>query len=230
VGSELLVDLLSQHPEIAADSEILSKRRAMPNRFVAHRAVRSRGPGVTTYGYKLILEQLRFLQPIQDPRGWLSDQVDQGTTLITLERRNLLHQAISFSRAGVIEWHHTAENRPPDTPIWLDPLDVAAHLYVVGESMEWYHEMISGLPAVNLTYEDDLLTVTDQQRTAETIFNRLGLPLVPVEARLVRTGATDPSRSISNFDNIAAIIRESKYAGYLDADADADTEADTATD
>jgi len=216
VGSELLVDLLSQHPNIACDSEILSDRRFLPNRYVAYRSVRTRRHGVSTYGYKLIVEQLRFLQPIFDHRTWLAKQVESGTTLITLERRNLLHQAISFSRAGVQDWHHTAESRPADAPVHLDPIDVVAHLYVINEGIEWYHEMISELPQLSLTYEDDLLTAADQERTTQRVFDRLGLTPATVEARLVRSATADPRQSISNYDEIADMIRGTRYSSYVD--------------
>jgi LPS sulfotransferase NodH len=215
-GSELLVDLLNQHPNIACDSEIMADRHHFPNRYVEYRAVRRRGPGVTTYGYKLILQQLRWGQPIHDPRAWLQSQIDNGTTLISLDRQNLLDQAISFTRATIQDWHHTQDALPPDVPLALDPVDVIAHLSLLGEALLWFNDLLVGMDSLHLIYEDDLFQATDQQRTANSIFAALGLPAIDVQAGLVRSATADPREAVSNFDEIADIVLKSKFKQFVE--------------
>ena len=215
VGSELLVNLLDSHPHIACDGEILDTRHAFPERYVEYRAVRRRKPGIEAYGYKLIVEHLRYLQPIEDPRAWLERQVGGGTVLIALERRNLLQQAMSFVRAKELGWHHTETDRPDRSTVDLDPLDVAAHLHTVAESVTWFHEILDGLPRLELVYEDDLLHPEAQQRTAARIAEALGLEPAPVHTELVRTAPYDPRTSVHNFDEIERLVRASRYAEHL---------------
>ncbi len=223
VGSELLVQLVDDHPGIACDAEILSARRALPNRFVEFRAAR-RSRGVSAYGFKLIAEQLRFVQPIRDPRAWLEKQAARGT-LITLERRDLLRQAISFTRAREIGWHHHVGAPPPSAPLWLDPAGVLAHLYVLEESLGWFGDVTGGLPALRLCYEDDLETTEAQQRTVDRIAELLGLPSYPVSATLVRSAPPDLHDAIANYGELEALLRKTRFAPLLEVAAEASKES-----
>lgn len=218
VGSELLVQLLDSHPQIACDGEILAERHTFPDRYVDFRAVRRRGRGVAAYGHKLILEHLRYIQPVGDARAWLERRVHEGTALVTLERRHLLHQAISFSRARQLGWHHTNHDRVAsgDGRVTLDPIDVVAHLYVVAEAVDWFHHVIEGLPRLCLRYEDDLATPHLQQRTVDRIAVRLGLSPAPVRSELTKITHESPEDAIVNYDEIASLIRVTRFAQHLD--------------
>lgn len=216
VGSELLVQLLDAHPEIACDSEILADRRTFPDRYLEFRAVQRSGRGVKAYGAKVIVAHLRYIQPIDDARRWLEQHISSGTALVTLERRNLLHQAVSFSRAHKLGWHHTQGDAPTDGRVELDPLDVAAHLYVLSANVDWFHEIVEGLPRLSLCYEDDLGNAEAQQRAADRVAVTLGLAPMPVRSALTRVAPASLQEALVNYDEVAALIRRTRFADYLD--------------
>src|SRR4051794_23968029 len=114
-GSELLVSLLNSHPRIVCESEILRTRhpRLSPERYVDARSVmaRVRHRRTLAFGFKLQAADLETMAMPTDESG----RVDAGNTadaravadelaargwrFIALERRNLLHQAMSWWRA-----------------------------------------------------------------------------------------------------------------------------------
>ena len=92
-GSTLLMDLLSSHPEIHCDGELLYYRVPFPAQFVK---LKSALTLKKHFGFKVKIYQLVEIQNIKDPREFIMEFYNRGWKIISLKRENLLRHVISF--------------------------------------------------------------------------------------------------------------------------------------
>lgn len=225
-GSNLLRDLLNNHPQIVCDGEILSSPLPFPYAFAE---ARSRADawgkkGVRAYGFKFAVWQLSTIQK-RDPASFVRALQGGGWRLMSLQRKNLLRQEISLVMAKhrkALGHKEPTRLRKTDAPLKLAPVrvDVARLLaQMTSADKEWRgrQKLLDGLPHLALSYEDDLLVADRHQDTANKAFAFLGLPPATVDPQIVKTGRRDLSAMIENYDELERALLESDFASMLDA-------------
>jgi len=213
-GSELLVDLLNSHPQIVCDGEILGTHRALPERFVAARAVLARLRGAEAYGFKLLREHVA-LQELGDPASYLRRLHESGVRIILLERRDMVAQAVSFVRAAAGRYHYRRADGVLFTPTRVDPMAVLATMYVLEEGVSFARQALASIPHLRLVYEDHLSDSARHQPTADDICNYLGLAPAPVRTELIRITPRRTADQLENFDEVVAALSATRFAAYL---------------
>ena len=217
-GSELLVSLLDSHPRIMCDSEILSIPRAHPRRFVLRRSARARARRCA-YGFKLVAEHARLQSP-HDREGFLRGFAERGFRIIVLERRDLLQQVVSSVRGVETQHHHRAHEREEFRPMRVDPVSVLCSLAWFEDAISFVRAALAGVPVLNLVYEDDLLEVDQQRRTADRVCDHLGVPRAPVTTDLVKIAPRSVADQLENFDEVAALLAQTRFAALLPSAGD----------
>lgn len=224
-GSNLLRDLLNNHPQVVCDGEILSSRLPFP---YAYAQARSRaavsGEGARAYGFKFAVWQVSTIQK-RDPARFVRALQGGGWHLMSLQRKNLLRQEISLVMAKhrkALGHKEPTRLRKTDAPLKLAPVrvDVVRLLeQMKSADKEWRgrQKLLDGLPHLALSYEDDLLFADRHQDTANKAFAFLGLPPAVVDPQIVKTGRRDLSAMIENYDELERALLNSDFAPMLDA-------------
>jgi LPS sulfotransferase NodH len=101
-GSTLLTSLLSSHPEIQCDGEILGEKVKDPFNQIAKCAAVSRKP---VYGFKVKIYQLTDNQSMR-PDTFLQNMAAKSVKILFLSRRNHLRQVISNRLAVANQYHY----------------------------------------------------------------------------------------------------------------------------
>jgi hypothetical protein len=183
---------------------------------------------VRTYGFKLMMPQLTHNLRVNPP-SFLQQIEAKGWKIVNLKRRNLLRQAISYTVAlQGREWHlkkadELKNSFPPEAKSAQAPrrktfLDVAVFQEILlwTEAQVQYQDYALGkTPHMTVTYEDDLLGEENQQRTANRIFEYLGLDPFQVQTEYVRTGSDDALSNIENSEEIEGVIRGTQFEPFL---------------
>jgi LPS sulfotransferase NodH len=105
-GSELLRELLDSLADVRCEGELLQQPRRWPLAYVNGRAALG-GLGGRAWGCKILDSHLHLGLVQSRPPGHrlLPALVDDGWTVIHLQRQDLLAQALSFLRAMDGQWH-----------------------------------------------------------------------------------------------------------------------------
>lgn len=213
-GSSLLVDLLNSHPQMHCDSEILRYRIPFLKMFLNGR---SKINSHKTYGFKLKLNHLIDAQKITQPEIFLRDLQQAGWKIIYLERKNQLRRIISWY---VAKERGDAEYRIDQGPLKLQQVVVDSNRLVqdleqkeAASNME--KEVLKDIPHLKICYEEDLLNEALHQTTLNRIFDFLNLDAVPVGTELQKICADSLNHIIANYDEMAQVIGQTKYAHFL---------------
>ena len=169
-----------------------------------------------TYGFLLKLDQARAGRP-ELARELLERLVASDWKLVYLRRENVLRQAISFlvvqERRG--KWHDRASEPDSGFRVRIDPETLQMRVRGFEVSNVLYDGLLEALPALRLSYEDDLLRGDLHQATADRVFEYLGLPPAPIATRLRRSTADRLEQFVENYDEVVETIRAGKYARFL---------------
>jgi LPS sulfotransferase NodH len=215
-GSELLVSLLSSHPKIVCEGEIMSLPRAAPSAALLQRSLRARRRG-QAYGFKLLPDHAR-LQQRADPAGYIRGLHDKGFRIVHLERRDWLNQAVSVLRALSSQFHFRRGDRAVVAPLRVDPIAVLSVLWMIEDRVRFLRSAVANLPTLELVYEDDLETEERQARTVVRVCEYLGLAPAPAETELVKLTPRSAIEQLENFDEVAALLGATRFAWLLPAD------------
>ena len=216
-GSELLVSLLNSHPQVVCDSEILGHEVLFPRRFVEGRAVRARRDGARAYGFKLQVNQLLDVQRLGEPAAYLESLHRRGHKIYRLRRRNLLKQVLSFARTKRSGTHlAVGETHPLPGALEIDPAVLLAGLTHT-ESLERSSDnVLADIPHTALVYEHDLADRPSQQRTLDRMFEALRVSQLDVQPILAPTSPVRISDSLSNYEVVASVIGQTRFAKFLE--------------
>jgi LPS sulfotransferase NodH len=217
-GSELLSALLDSHPSIVCDGELLSRRRLDADRLIAGRMARTTRLGKSAFGFKVKPKDLHEIQPVGDPVQWVKSRADQGWVFIRLRRRDHMQQAISAERGSKTRWHFRAGSAPSFEPMHIDPYIVIANMCTVAYYENQIDELLKGHEHLTFIYEDDLREPADQARTVATICGLLGVPEAPTSSDFVRVQPRQTRLMVTNYDEIADVIRRNEFAQFLSDD------------
>ena len=214
-GSELLTDLLNSHPDIVCEAEILRERLAMPERFIDGRAAKAGLGGAEAYGFKIHCGHFGY-QVLRERTQYLSQLSASGAHLVFLRRQNFLAQAISSTIALRTQWHWRQADRASFTAMEVDPVEVLMMTYLFEESDQYLVGRLADLPHLSLVYEDDLVDSVAQQATADRVCDHLGVRRAPTTSDHVRFTPRRLSETVANFDEVAALIRPTRFGRFLD--------------
>jgi hypothetical protein len=216
-GSNLVRTLLGSHPQITCRGEVFLRyylKILMPKYLL--RGKLAEFPVNNVYGFQLQPVHLRFHRI--NGKAFLSYLHNQGWKIIYLTRKNWLHQKISAIIAiHKNKWHYRASDvKTAKSPkIHLDGNEIIRELDKKGLDYIQDQEMLESLPYLEIIYEENLLTTNQHQPTADKIFTYLNLPSVPVKTSLQKT-PYKISEVIENYEEIAAILKQTQYAKFLE--------------
>ncbi len=215
-GSELLTSLLGSHPMILCDTELLSEKLRDPERFVAGRIAQAKHLGKAAYGFKAKPKDILETQALERSGEWVRGLAAQGWCIIRLGRRDWMQQAISNIRASQTQWHFHAGEAPPFEPIEVDPYVLIGNMCQVAYYERQIDELLADVDYTTLTYEIDLREPAVQAATVDRICQQLSLPLHPTSTSLVRVHPSETRQMVTNFDEIAAVLRRNEFAEFLE--------------
>ncbi|HZN14871.1 MAG TPA: Stf0 family sulfotransferase [Acidimicrobiales bacterium] len=213
-GSTLLTTLVNSHPLITCDGEVFnldnqaagpSRREHAPHAFLEARAAKARLQGAKVYGFKLMSYQMaRYLSP-----DFLLELHQRGFQIIYLWRRDMLSQAISAEQAAASAWEVTTDASATFERTAVDPRRVIAGLERCEADLLLCRSQAARLPTIELTYEADLRSPDDRDRTMGRLLGALGVPPAPLTTALIATAPRDPLARVTNPDE----IRDAVVAG-----------------
>jgi len=222
-GTNLLQDLLNNHPKIYCDGEILCNDHYYKFKF-PHFRVMSRSCIASInkkefYGFHVKLNQLIFGQDLNDPEEFLRKLYDNGYSIIYLKRYNTVRQVISNVIAGYRGALHLRVN---DKKQNIDNRIIVDCNYLIEKTL-WREELkkteskiLEGIPHLKLIYENDLLSGSMHQNTANKVFKYLGLDKVKVKTRFIRTSKDNLKDIIVNYDEVVDALHKNSLSKFID--------------
>lgn len=225
-GSTLLIDLLNSHPAIHCDDEILNVKVYHKFRFIKlyikARSMITKLNKKSVYGFHVKIYQLTDDHAIFDPGRFLKKLYADGWIILYLKRNNVIRQAVSTEVAfkrGV--FHLTKEEGK--NKLGKVGVDCETILRLTKKRKDLLSEeqkALEGIPHMTIEYERDLLRQVSHQRTADMIFQYLGLSSITVDTSLFRTSTDNLADLIENYrlelftENIEFAITSDKTNKY----------------
>ncbi len=209
-GTTLLVDLLASHPQIHCEHEILGRRVLFPKLYVMAHAQQAEP---STYGFKLMAEQLVRTQNIPQPEKFLSGLYESGFKVIYLRRIDVVRQALSSMYASDRDIHHvracSANLSMSKIRVDFNKLMTIIRDIQIGHMLAEY--MLQGVPYLRLYYENDLLLQERHQSTVDTITEYLGISHSPVATALIKATPTGLEDFVENVDELIQFMKDKGY-------------------
>lgn len=218
-GSQLLSKLLNCHPKINVDpeKEILHYRVLNPMQYIKGRCLKFSGDKF--YGFFVKIYELTEVQRLNNTANFLSTLHSQNWQIIYLKRNNTFRQSLSTIVAAQRgKYHFESGEKIENYKVKID-FDI---LFKTLSDREKFlleeQKALANLPYLSIIYENDLLNEEAHTRTADRIFNYLGLDSHPVSTKLIRTTSDHLSDFIENYDELVEIISKTKYAKFLESE------------
>lgn len=213
MGSELLVDLLRCHPQVACEGEILDLPVFDPLGYAEARAAL---PGKPVYGFKLLTYQMMRIDARRG--GGLLDQFHRrGWKVVRMRRRNTLRQALSAMVSRMRKrWHSRTGEGPLGGRFEIDCDELRWRLHRLAVRGAAEEEAVAGIPHATVVYEEDLLPPERHPATAERVFRVLGLEPVAVATTYARITPQRIADFVANYHQVAAVVEGTGLACFLD--------------
>jgi len=215
-GGHLLIDLLNSHPQIYCEGEILHPNR-VNKLFSLPLYIKGRTARIeknVVHGFKVDINQIKR-QKIE-PQPFLSHLHHKNWKIIYLQRRNLLLQAISLHIAiARNQWSDTSATPLINSKFTIDSDQLIQNIQKRESCCLEEREVLAQLPHITICYDDELLKAEQHQKTADRIFEYLGVDSVPVQTNLARTSTDNLSDFLENYDEIISVLNKTKYAKFL---------------
>jgi len=219
-GSHLLTNLLNCHPNVFCAGEIflnnlVRKKLFFPMLYIKGKMVRFEKH---VYGFQLKSYHINKLHFIFDRKEFLTTLHKNGWKIIHLQRRNLLRQTIS----GMVARQRQQWNTTKEKPFLKSKFLIDSKKLIKGiqnrENLKLQEkEMLVQLPyCLEVIYEDELLNSEQHQKTADRVFEYLGVDSVPVKTTLIKASSDKLSDMIENYEEVSSVISKTKYAKFLD--------------
>lgn len=226
-GSELLVSLLNEHPDIVCKGELIlgpdQIARPRPGLFVRGVAVTTMrdamrsGKPAQVFGWKLPSNHMRWnVGRFPDPVLFIKESIGPDGLLLVLRRRNFLAQALSWQHAQKTKYHFTEVEH--FNRISVDPEGLLSQTFDYEFEDRWLAETTKDLSKVEITYEDGLLAPESQQSTLDRITDALGFEPSPAWSHLKRITPAKPSDRIANIREVRRVFEPTRFAGLLDSE------------
>lgn len=221
-GSDLLVSLLDAHPAIRCEGEIIRIPPRHPVAWFDGRAAISRVRGQSVWGCKVITHDLCWHPDRYDSgRAFLQRLDALGYQIICIRRRNLLLQALSLVHATSTKYHFTIEDNHRFEAMRVDPVHLLYCLYALELEDNEAAASVEGLPALQLWYEDDLLTSDRQQATLGRLTDLFGLHRITARSRVVPGAPPTLAERVANLDEVSSLVAATRFERFLHMSAGA---------
>lgn len=212
-GSELLRSLINSHPDIYCDGEIfLKKNTVFPRRYLDNR---TKVYGKKIYGYKAKVYQLDSQYKREDTveAKFFTDDFK----IIYLRRKNFFRQALSVLLGHQRKiWHDFEADPLNNSRFAIDCDELLSRIETIERFEKREMELLEGEDYLYINYEKDLYSGENHQKTADRVFEYLGVESVPVTTKFHKTTPEDPSDFIENYEEVYTTIKNSEYARFLD--------------
>ena len=177
-GSTALRSLLTNHPDVVCEGELLMRKKFWPIDFIEGKAYRHTKTG-RTWGFKL-----KWWHPKKKQNQYTTSLVrhlhHSGWKIVYLERKNILFQALSTlsgkarrSNQQNNKWRRSGKENP--SPPSIDVSKLEDYVESRKNQREKEKEALSGLPYHHVIYERDLLRPNAHQRTLDELCSFLQL-------------------------------------------------------
>lgn len=216
-GSTYLVEALDSHPRIRCEIEqLVGLRKAGADgqlKWIEKFFAGEEEPRVSAVGFKTKLDDILDKDAIAD----LLHHVD--AKVILLSRFNVMKMIVSwFNSERLYEATGDWNQYPPGSR--MDPFEVdlgkfdrRLGLVLHGKArLEAYVRSLK-LPKMQVCYEDLL---TNEQRTLSQICGFLGVELLPLRGRCIKTTSDDLHQVVTNYDELYAQYKGTHYQLMLD--------------
>lgn len=226
VGSSVLgTDLLDAHSQIVWDGEIFERDwKVNPTGSPVDRVrQRFRRVGHRIYGFEMkILPYQQLNTTGYDLEGWVEVLAGLGFThWISLYRRNLLRRTISAVRANQSGRYFVSTSKQADTGKVSFPVNgedgqppLLERFQLFDACYEQFHRLCEDRPLLKLVYEDDLLE--DPTRGYERVCRFTNVKPEAAAPKRARTNPFPVREVLANFDEVAAVLENTRYAWMLD--------------
>lgn len=218
-GSNLLTDLLNCHPDIFCEDEIFHKNLVRRKLFFPMLYIRGQTVKVKEKNYGFQLKPLHLIKStFISPEKIMTTLHKNGWKIIYLQRRNLLRQVISIM-IGMQrqQWHGTQKEPFVKYNFFIDSKKLIKEIQRRENLTLQQKKMLAHISSnFERNYEDDLLKSEQHQKTADRVFEYLGLDSVPVKTKLIKASSDRLSDMIVNYEEIVSTISKTKYAKFLD--------------
>lgn len=213
-GSELLRELLDSLVDVQCEGELLQQAKRWPLAYLNGRASLG-GFGRRAWGCKVLDSHLHLGLAASRPPGdrVLAELVAQGWTILHLQRRDQLAQALSYLHAMQGQWHF----REPAgfERFEADPAAVIALLHVLDGSARWLDERLAEVPHTTISYEDDLRPPDRRDATLGRLADLLDVPRTGVTTELRAVAPASPQDRITNLDAVARALEHTRFASLV---------------
>ncbi|MBK8982178.1 MAG: hypothetical protein IPM38_07610 [Ignavibacteria bacterium] len=220
-GSTLLTELLNCHPEIYCDVEIFNFIYSgsiinFPELYIKSCSKRASASGKSVYGFKVKIGQLRFEHKYKDYEKILMSLHEQGWKFIHLKRVNLLRHKLSNIITYQTDIFHLRKNDEEfNKKIIIDCKQLLKGIKYGEEVEKTEEENLKNIPHMKIIYEDDLLDNSIFQRTADRVFNFLGINSYPVKSELKRITKENLEDVIENYKEVEKYFMNTEHEKYL---------------
>lgn len=199
-GTTLLTQLLDSHPDVTCDREVLAKKVLFPRNYFLRLAGKSSS---RAYGAKLLSYQMVLVQNFSDPRIFLEALVQDGVQLVHLTR-DTFAQTVSLTRAQQSRQYHIRKGDAagPARTSAIEPGEFLRRLRWNDALLEYETASLRNLPYLTLSYETDLATREAQARSAQRVFEAIGVSGHETSSDLRKSLPSDPRQALDNYDEI----------------------------
>ncbi len=217
-GSNLLRTLLHSHPDIFCDGDIFVHRyikMLSPKLYLKGHLANATAK---VYGFQLKLDALERFE--KDAKRALSDFHENGWKIIYLRRKNLFRRKLSAKMAiAKNKWLYTSDNRlesSQSVKFHWDCDELLASLEDADRREQKDTEVLGQLPYLEIIYEDELSKAEQHQKTADKLFDFLGVQSATIHTNMVKTPFQSPEEIIENYDEVVTFLSQTKYAHFLE--------------
>jgi LPS sulfotransferase NodH len=213
-GSSLLVSLLNSHPSVHCDGELLHDPILAKILYIDCRALIAPGE---IYGFKLLTYQLRSVQRIRDPGGFLRRLFDRGYGFLYLSRRDTLRHALSnlYARRRGVFHHHVEDGVVNAQKVYIDPEELTTWMRWREKTSQFELRLLDDIPHLSLVYEADLLESESHQHTVDRISQYLGIPSADVQATYAKVTPSNLIDFVDNYDEIVRSVEKTEFKRFL---------------
>jgi len=156
-------------------------------------------------------------QNVKDAGGFMRKLSKEGWKIILLNRSNILRQSISeyLARCTGTWIRYAGQAAAEPAPVRVDLRTLTDYLSRRESMRRLQTEALAGIPHLWLVYEHGLLDPERHQRTADKVFDYIGIASRPVRTAMVRLIDKPLCEFIENYEEMRGEIEKTKYAWCL---------------
>lgn len=220
-GSTVLTDLLNSHPDMFCDHEIFNisdtiTKVKYPLLYISSCSKRASAHNKNVYGFKLKIEQMKNEHEYKDIDVILSRLETAGWKFIYLKRINILNHTISGLLSNQSKVFHLKNGKEfKHEKINID----CKHLFDVMNYFEdlerQEEESLKYVSYMTVNYEPDLLDNSAHQKTADRIFEYLGISSHPVNTTFRKIIPENLKDIILNYEEMHDFVINTRFGKFL---------------